>query len=170
MRKNTLALALFPLVFLALVGCGGGSAPACSDVDCGGSCVKKCAVGKSCRDGTDCASSLCLNHLCASAACANGLTDGRESDIDCGGGECRRCSETQACYTNVDCEDGTCNARVCRKTAMTCVDQVKGAGETDVDCGGPTCGACAAGKSCLVPADCESMMCNSTTLKCDPLI
>jgi hypothetical protein len=31
--------------------------------------------------------------------------------------------------------------------------------ETDVDCGGPTCGPCANGQGCLVPGDCKSAQC-----------
>ena len=31
--------------------------------------------------------------------------------------------------------------------------------ETDVDCGGATCGKCASGRSCLVPGDCQSGRC-----------
>lgn len=43
----------------------------------------------------------------------------------------------------------------------TCRDRVKNGDETDVDCGG-SCQACWAGKTCGVPADCQSLACNGT--------
>jgi hypothetical protein len=43
--------------------------------------------------------------------------------------------------------------------AAACKDGVKDFGETDVDCGGETCPACADGKRCSVGADCEDKVC-----------
>ncbi len=41
----------------------------------------------------------------------------------------------------------------------TCTDTTKNGLETDVDCGGGTCGKCAAGKGCAIAADCVSSVC-----------
>ena len=49
---------------------------------------------------------------------------------------------------------------VCASTA-TCSDSAKNGRETDVDCGGAFCQPCADGKSCLVPADCQSRVCTN---------
>ncbi|MSP17770.1 MAG: hypothetical protein EXR73_14390 [Myxococcales bacterium] len=48
--------------------------------------------------------------------------------------------------------------------AATCMDGAKNAKETDIDCGGGVCGACADTKACAVAPDCASGVC--TTLKC----
>ena len=44
-------------------------------------------------------------------------------------------------------------------TPVACSDGVKSGDETDVDCGGPQCRPCAAGKECLDPGDCASGVC-----------
>ena len=41
----------------------------------------------------------------------------------------------------------------------TCTDKVKNGAETDVDCGGATCGKCLTGKACLVGSDCNNGTC-----------
>jgi len=41
----------------------------------------------------------------------------------------------------------------------TCSDKVKNQDETDVDCGGKTCPACAVTKKCKLPGDCKSQVC-----------
>ena len=45
----------------------------------------------------------------------------------------------------------------------TCTDTVQNGMETDVDCGGPTCGDCANGDMCAVPGDCTSGVCSAMT-------
>ena len=44
-------------------------------------------------------------------------------------------------------------------SAPTCDDREKNGAETDVDCGGGTCPTCTAGKTCLLPSDCQSGVC-----------
>lgn len=34
------------------------------DIDCGGTCALKCAVGKTCKVNVDCASGICINKMC----------------------------------------------------------------------------------------------------------
>ena len=43
--------------------------------------------------------------------------------------------------------------------AATCRDGLKNGGESDVDCGGPTCPACANGKTCTQNTDCLTSRC-----------
>ena len=43
----------------------------------------------------------------------------------------------------------------------SCNDNITNNGETDVDCGGPNCGACSDGKKCLSGSDCSSNNCNN---------
>jgi hypothetical protein len=44
--------------------------------------------------------------------------------------------------------------------AFCSVDAIKNGDETDKDCGGSTCPACADGQRCTVGADCQSQVCN----------
>jgi hypothetical protein len=43
----------------------------------------------------------------------------------------------------------------------TCTDGLRNGNETDVDCGGGTCGGCAAGKDCQAGSDCLSGVCSA---------
>lgn len=45
--------------------------------------------------------------------------------------------------------------------SATCTDGVKNGAETDVDCGGPTCGACGDNKGCTATSDCASKVCTN---------
>jgi len=44
--------------------------------------------------------------------------------------------------------------------APTCIDGIQNGNETDVDCGGGTCPACAVGKHCAAGSDCVSGICS----------
>lgn len=93
--------------------------------------------------------------------CLNLAKDGDETDADCGG-SCSRCSIGKSCKQNTDCERSVCNAGVC--SANQCGDNVSDGQETDIDCGGAVaqCATrCAAGKTCLVGADCVSGYCGA---------
>ena len=46
--------------------------------------------------------------------------------------------------------------------AASCTDSVKNGGETDVDCGGPSCPKCELGKGCGAASDCSTGQCNAT--------
>jgi FG-GAP-like repeat len=48
-----------------------------------------------------------------------------------------------------------------------CSDQIRNGEETDIDCGGMTCGTCEIGQSCLADSDCEESTCERGT--CTPL-
>jgi hypothetical protein len=48
-----------------------------------------------------------------------------------------------------------------------CVDHRQDGQETDVDCGGPVCNACAVGQKCLTNFDCQSgHVCSAGTHTC----
>ena len=55
-----------------------------TDIDCGGSCMGKCAEDKVCDASPDCSSTFCVTGVCV-APCNNLANDGDETDIDCGG-------------------------------------------------------------------------------------
>jgi hypothetical protein len=61
------------------------------------------------------------------------------------------------CTSNGDCNSGLCMASICQ--APLCTDGMKNGLETDVDCGGPDCGKCVAGKRCNVVGDCATYAC-----------
>jgi len=56
------------------------------------------------------------------------------------------------------CDAGNCALST---PANTCFDRVRDGDETDVDCGGPTCGACAAAARCVAPTDCQTGGCDA---------
>jgi hypothetical protein len=107
-------------------------------------------------------------------SCTDGIKNGSETGIDCGGGACPKCALGKTCASFADgardCESGRCSAvdKVCVATA--CADQTMNNAETDVDCGGGTCPACAVGKMCAGlaegPRDCTSMVCSATGHVC----
>jgi FG-GAP-like repeat/FG-GAP repeat len=53
--------------------------------------------------------------------------------------------------------------------APSCTDGIPNQDETDIDCGGTICHACAAGRVCEVDRDCASGKCDPTTKKCSGL-
>src|SRR5690606_39409708 len=64
-----------------------------------------------------------------------------------------------ACSTALDCESQLCSGGSC--AAASCSDLTLNGDETDTDCGGSICTACAAGASCVVATDCSSMSCTA---------
>jgi hypothetical protein len=139
-----------------------------TDVDCGGLCQANCAIGKGCKSNNDCISNLCTNLKCAvpGPTCFDNMKNGAESDVDCGGPCMLKCPNGGTCLVNTDCASALCNAGVCAAPAPTCMDSTTNGLETDVDCGGPTCGPCANNKVCAANTDCLSVSCVS--LACAP--
>jgi len=79
-----------------------------TDVDCGGSCDRKCPEAGHCIVATDCASHACDGATCAAPSCTDGVRDGVETDVDCGS-TCGACATGQQCYSDADCGAGhTC--------------------------------------------------------------
>jgi hypothetical protein len=95
-------------------------------------------------------------------ACALGC--GSDVSPLCTDGQCNlgdTCSTDSDCF-NSECVDGTC-------TQVACGDGVQGEQETDVDCGGGTCGTCSGGRHCLVDSDCASGTCVAGANTCSEL-
>lgn len=97
------------------------------------------ANGGGCVQSAECCSALCSGGVCATAAmcAANGAT----------------------CMTNAGCCSGVCTNGVCSTAASTCMDGMQDGSESDVDCGGGMCVACAAGKKCFANSDCVTGSC-----------
>lgn len=68
-------------------------------------------------------------------------------------------NDERECRVDRDCDAqyDVCDDRKC--VEGPCLDGVQSAGETGVDCGGPLCGKCPIGESCLSNADCASQAC-----------
>ena len=132
-----------------------------TDIDCGGACATKCATGKACGVGADCASSVCSGNVCQAATCANGAKNGSETDVDCGGAACPKCVNGKVCTAGTDCSSGICTAGICTAPAPTCVDGVKNGTETDIDCGGDKCNKCGLGLACGGNSDCGVGICSA---------
>jgi len=135
-----------------------------TDVDCGGSCNVKCADGKKCKVGGDCASADCDSKagICmAKPACSDNKKNGNETDVDCGGSCKTTCAEGKKCKVGGDCSTALCDSKtgVCL-AKPTCSDKKKNGSETDIDCGGSCPDKCADSKACTVKADCKSDICD----------
>ncbi len=112
-----------------------------------GACGNACGENEICLDG-DC-----------TPMCEDGLQNGLETDIDCGGPLCLPCANGQRCTENADCTSDLCEADGTCQDPHTCSDGVKNGGESDVDCGGPSCPGCADGLACFIDRDCANRFC-----------
>lgn len=141
-----------------------------TDVDCGGTKCAPCPNGKHCATGADCDNGVCVSGLCVTGSCTDGVLNGDEADVDCGGA-CSPCEADQLCSSSEDCVSGACVAisgGVQRCSEARCDDGIFNGRETDVDCGGPDCAACADGARCSTRIDCESVVCDRATNTCSP--
>jgi hypothetical protein len=163
-----------------------GTTPVCT----AGSCVQCLAPADCPQTGTVCASTTCNNMTCGvsqaplgtpcsdnggvvctgsgtctASHCSDKITDADETDVDCGGSTCPKCVDGKLCKAGSDCADGVCGGTTtltCQ--APSCSDHVKNGNETDIDCGGGTCGACGNGKLCGASnSNCASGDCKSGT-------
>ncbi len=124
-----------------------------TDADCGGTICPTCDLGDGCLGPDDCATGNCdvgLTDVCidpATESCGDGVQNQDETDIDCGG-VCGGCDLGEDCLDSTDCASGNCaidDGDVCVSPATeTCGDGIQNQDETDVDCGGATCGPCGA--------------------------
>lgn len=153
-------------------------APTCDDaiknqqeggVDCGGgSACDLCADGLDCTTAADCMSGVCGDGVCAVPSCTDGVKNGFETDEDCGGDtDCPRCEARSSCLENTDCIEGyECSVEGQTCLVPECANGQVDEGETDQDCGGPSCLACADGMRCLESTDCRSLVCDPEGLTC----
>lgn len=142
---------------------------ACALASCGDGIL---GPGEECDDGNMSDDDACLQ-TCVAASCGDGFvyTDGGEECDDDGvdSETCDNDCSLAVCgdgYLNTlameECEDGNdVDDDACSNACVTatCDDGVKNDVETDVDCGGGTCGACETGQACESAEDCISQVC-----------
>ena len=126
-------------------------------VDCGGICPP-CAITEACLVDQDCASNACdaRSLTCIANSCKDNQQDGLETAVDCGGGVCIPCVNGATCKVPADCNSAGCDAITHVCVFDSCADKQTDNDETDVDCGGGTCGACLVGHKCKSNFDCQS--------------
>jgi hypothetical protein len=142
-----------------------------TDVDCGGSKAPACADGKACIAKSDCTSGVCTMGVCQVPTATDGVQNGNETGVDCGGTSTAapKCPAGQGCLTNTDCNNIKCDAVTKKCLPAAHDDGIKNLDETGIDCGGPTApNRCPPGQGCATTTDCASVVCNSTTLVCNP--
>jgi hypothetical protein len=84
----------------------------------------------------------------------------RDAGSDCGGRTGNPCGDGAKCTERTDCQSALCSSGICIAPPSACTTGTKTGSETDIDCGGPICPACADGKQCLVATDCGSLFCH----------
>ncbi|MBI5497711.1 MAG: hypothetical protein HY904_22075 [Deltaproteobacteria bacterium] len=143
-----------------------------SDVDCGGACVP-CASGRACNGAADCVSGVCRpaadggSGTCADPTCDDGVMNSDEGDVDCGGvytgAACPPCADLRHCRASSECQSKVClvvgGVGICQRAQ--CDDWTQNGSETDTDCGGGSCPACTAGRTCVSDGDCASGACGA---------
>jgi hypothetical protein len=132
---------------------------------------------------------LCLDLTCSAACCGTTPAPARTACGDHGGTLCDSSGHCLTCLTSTDCSPtGTvcatpaCDLGACQQTVAPlgtpcsensgvvcdghgqctgqhCADGLTDADETDVDCGGASCSACAVGRRCVAATDCHSGLC-----------
>src|ERR1019366_3936206 len=116
-----------------------------TDVDCGGGTCSACANALQCNVDSDCASNACdaVSLTCVPSQCIDQRQDGAETGVDCGGGTCAACAVGQGCFVDSDCVNSACDVGSLKCVSSQCGDHRQDGAETDVDCGGGICSACA---------------------------
>ena len=79
-----------------------------------------------------------------------------ETGPDCGGPR-TPCEVGLPCRMGPDCTSSVCRESV--RWSPACDDGVLNGFESDIDCGGTTCGGCQVSGLCRVNEDCESLTC-----------
>lgn len=146
-----------------------------TDVDCGGptsECKARCAVGRACEQGSDCASGFCgargtmQANRCLAQHCGSGVRDGDEGGLDCGGNDCSKCANGVKVTAAAHCASGLWNGVAC--VGAICDDGIRTGDETGPDCGGSTCtGRCGFRQGCAASSDCaQGLACESVQRVC----
>jgi hypothetical protein len=120
----------------------------------------------------DCTSSVCKANVCAAPSATDGVRNGDETGTDCGGSTTKapKCPTGQGCLTDNDCDKVLCDTFQKKCKAPAHDDGIENLDETGIDCGGPTASVarCPTGQGCASTGDCANVLCNATTLVCDP--
>ncbi len=119
-------------------------------VYCDGTGACKLDNGATCTLGSECFSTFCADGVCCDGGCA---------------GLCEACNlsgseGTCTAIGGADPADECTGADVCNgANQCQCMDSNQNGSETDVDCGGGVCPACAVGGSCTDGGDCQTGVC-----------
>ena len=116
--------------------------------------VTDVSITCSCAAGSSACGGACVNTNTDANNCGGcGVVCG--ANFTCSAGSCvaSSCSTSADCSAGDVCVGGTCHA-------PTCSDNIKDGQETDVDCGGNTCGVCVVGHACLTGTDCTTGICS----------
>jgi hypothetical protein len=146
-----------------------------SDIDCGGTCLTKCADNSKCNLNSDCANDWCnASGKCATPACTDGIMNGTETGKDCGGScaqscaklldsSCQQCANSAGCVVNLDCQSLNCNTSAGKCVAPTnCIaKELNGQGPAG-------CALCAGINSSQVP-QCKSYLLCYFLNNCNPV-
>lgn len=101
---------------------------------------RRCFLPADCDDGLECTADLCTQGLCDNPFEPKKTKCGSDGKSVCdGAGEC------VDCLSSSDCAAKDPAVPICQLSTRTCVscnDGKKNGEETEVDCGGPDCGAC----------------------------
>ena len=125
-----------------------------------GQCVECNAETDCAAQATSCKINGCNASKCAWTPAAAGADCTDNGKVCDGAGTCVGCLNNTHCTAPQVCDPG---GKKC--VPAGCTNTVKDSAETDVDCGGPVCAACAPGKACLVQTDCTPGYCNAGVCK-----
>jgi hypothetical protein len=136
----------------------------CNDI---GACVE-CLENIDCDGHFGCDPDTCVCDkvpgLCVLESCQNDVQDAGETALNCGGMDCAPCDVGQHCEVGTDCVSGSCDPITFVCLVPSCDDGVTNGTETDLDCGGGSSGSncepCPTDAMCIVPQDCESLVCS----------
>lgn len=148
--------------------------PAAIGSSCGQQQQQRCDGAGQCVDcvgPADCNDpDVCVNGACQAptADCSNHHKGGDETDVDCGG-SCPACMVGADCNYDSDCASHACDFYApTRCVASHCQDHHLDGDETDLDCGGLSCGSCPAYAGCSSDRDCSFGLCHTRFHFCLP--
>ena len=145
----------------------GKCAPSCGNgiIDAGEQCDGVVLGGKTCQTqgyyGGALACTTCAFDVTGCHRCGDAVINGSEQcdGAKLGGKTCKTQGfdgGTLACTTKCALDISGCTK---------CTDKIKNGDETDVDCGGSACKACAAGKACKSSTDCDKGICDASVCR-----
>lgn len=139
-----------------------------------------CDKATDCADGNPCTDDTCTGGVCENSNKAAHTVCGASKDEVCDGeGSCIQCVSDTDCTKNHP-DKPICDLKT--QKCVSCTDGIKNGKETDIDCGGPDCGAClgqpcdttkpaalqcGGGTSCAAPENiCCDKPCGATCQAC----
>jgi hypothetical protein len=137
-------------------GSGGASSGGSTTTSSSTTTPTPCKVDQDCPSAPLCQTAKCVVDTCENTPVQAGAPCLAGSSKTCDGkGSCVECTKDE------DCKSAKCVLGVC---SASCVDGLRNGGESDVDCGGPTCPKCADLHHCNTAADCAGGFCGKLSL------